>query len=222
MNEPVIGAGSGVPMICLTGIDGCGKSTHIRRLADWLRERHGREAAHLHVWDIAKNPRYHTHPFISDQAAVHRYLGLLGPGPRALFVFHGLLESYRLVTAAHPAVVLANGYWYKYGFTEALHGTDAAWLRGVATIFPRPTVTLMLDLDPRAAWARKPAVTPYECGFQAPSEAAFTGFQDRLRGLLLDQGSREGWHLVPVDRPEDEVAADLQQIIEREVISRWT
>ncbi len=100
------------PLFCLTGIDGCGKSSHIRRLTEWLAETHGERAAHLHVWEIAHHPRYHHHPFITDAAAVHRYLGLLSGGPRTLFIFHGLLESYHddasdnsLGLTTHPEVM---------------------------------------------------------------------------------------------------------------------
>ncbi|RCK79087.1 MAG: Thymidylate kinase [Candidatus Ozemobacter sibiricus] len=210
------------PLVCLTGIDGCGKSTHIRGLSEWLANTHGRRAAHLHVWEIAHNPRYHHHPFIADPAAVHRYLALLSGGPRALFIFHGLLESLHLVRQARPDLILANGYWYKYAFTEALTGTDPQWLRTFAAVFPRPVVTVLLDLDPALAWSRKSTVTPYECGFQPPSEATFVAFQSRLRASLRDEAAREGWPVVAVDRPPAAVGADLIRILETEVLPRWT
>lgn len=203
------------PMVCLTGIDGCGKSTHARLLAEHLAEK-GIAVTGLSVWDIARNPRYHHHPFISDREAIHRYLTLLHGGARALFILHALHESLALAGEAGNAaskLILADGYWYKYVFTEHLHGQPLEWLLQVISGFPRPIVTILLDLEPAAAWARKPAVTPYECGFQPPGERAFLDFQVRLRDLFRRRAAVEGWKTVAVDRPISEVAAEIARLV---------
>ncbi|OIP26601.1 hypothetical protein AUK22_06520 [bacterium CG2_30_54_10] len=205
------------PILCLTGIDGCGKSTHIRRLGKHLQDRYGILVPQLHVWEISQNPRFKTHPFISDQTAVHKYLGLLHGGPRALFMFHGLLESLELTRMANPKLILANGYWYKYAFTEALHNTGIDWLLAIASCFPPPKLTVMLDLPPESAWKRKPSVTPYECGFQTPGESTFVAFQSRLRNMFLRQAGREGWRIVSADRSENDVSNEIVQLVENEV-----
>lgn len=209
------------PMICLTGIDGCGKSTHRRLLAEALTAR-GFQVTGLSVWDIAQNPRYHHHAFISDREAIHRYLTLLHGGARALFILHALHESLALAaeTVAEPSVpmksssriMVADGYWYKYVFTEHLHGQPLEWLLQVVAGFPRPVGTILLDLEPSEAWARKPSITPYECGFQPPSERAFLDFQVRLRDIFHRRAVVEGWKSVSVTRPISEVSAEIIRI----------
>ncbi len=203
-------------LIAVTGIDGCGKSTHVRRLATRAVAAGGLPLPTLSVWDIARHPRYQHHPFICDRAAVHQYLATLSGGARALFVMHGLLESWALLSPDEQGVVLADGYWYKYVLTEHLHGENLDWLLGVAGRLPTPKYTVLLDLDPAVAWRRKPRVTPYECGFKNPGEVTFIAFQTRLREQLLALAARERWRVVDVDRPEDAVAADLDRIV-REV-----
>ncbi|MBI3039645.1 hypothetical protein HYY75_11485, partial [bacterium] len=147
-------------LICLTGIDGSGKSTHLRRLSKWLEEKHNLKSSPLSVWEIAKNPTYHKHPFISDRNAVHKYLGMLHPTARALFIFHGLFESFDLTKDSIAPIVIADGYWYKYAFTENLQGQDLDWLLAICGRFPKPKLTILLDLDPVDAWQRKPNITP--------------------------------------------------------------
>ncbi len=213
VRETPAGGTSALPaLICLTGTDGCGKSTHLKLIADWLSEEFGLPAVPVSVWEITRNPRYHSHPFISDREAIHRYLGSLEKGPRALFVFHALMEA---LERADPkgGILLADGYWYKYAFTEALHGESLEWLQNVAERFPKPSRTILLDLPPGEAWSRKPKVTPYECGFAAPSEKTFLEFQARLRALFLDRAQKEGWDIVPADRPTVETARVLRELL---------
>jgi hypothetical protein len=214
------------PIFCVTGIDGCGKSTHLQLLADRLAATGGGRTAPLSVWEIAHSPRYQVHPFIADRAAVHRYLGTLHRGPRLLFVLHGLLESLELagevapppnpaapsLIATPPSLILANGYWHKYVFTEHLHGEDLDWLRLLCRRFPVPRRTVLLDLSPEAAFERKPGITPYECGFQPPGRDTFVAFQARLRTLFLAEAARAGWPVIDADRPQEQVAADLHAI----------
>ncbi|MBF0502014.1 MAG: hypothetical protein HQM09_17880 [Candidatus Riflebacteria bacterium] len=235
------------PIICLTGIDGCGKSTHVRRVENWLAgdslinidvspvnqdnerpadnkknadvfdEHTGglspRRIATLSVWDITRLSKYHSHPFISDKRAIHEYLGKLSGPARALFILHALHESLEAARQTGATMIIADGYWYKYVFTEYLHGCDLEWLLAAVGAFPKPSITIMLDLPPEASWARKPMVTPYECGFAPPCEDAFLSFQRRLRATLLDRASRDSWSIVPCNRPEAETAEAIHDII---------
>ncbi len=212
-------------VICITGIDGCGKTTQIRRLAKWLEESGFPPPPVLSVWEIAKNPRYQNHPFISDRKAVHQYLSQLHGGARALFVFHALLESLALTEGSAGNITLADGFWHKYAFTEHLHGEDIKWLSQVAGRFPRPVLSILLDIEPQAAWKRKPAVTAYECGFQKPSEEDFIVFQTKLRLLFLEISRAESWESVNGERGEEEVFRDIVQSIQNTCFTggtKWT
>ena len=205
------------PILCLTGIDGCGKSTHLSRLARRLERHKKLRADVLTVWSITRNAHYQNHPFISDRTAIHRYLATLHGGARMLFIAHALMESLDLLTDERVQVVLADGYWYKYLCSERLHGLSLDWLLRTVACLPAPRRTILLDLPPEKAWERKSDVTPYECGMARPCEAAFVTFQSRLRRELRELADAQGWPVIDVDRPEEEVADELWNLIKHEV-----
>lgn len=207
-------------IFCLTGIDGCGKSTQTRLLQEWLENEGAIEFSTFGVWDITRSPRYQGHAFISDKAAIHQYLGRLHGGARALFIFHALFEA--LAMNAGKPFLGADGYWYKYAFTEHLHGENLTWLEKVAAGFPRPRLVLFLDLAPELAWKRKEAFTPYECGFKEPNEANFIEFQTKLRNLFVQKAAQEGWAVLPADQPPETVANEIRKLIAQdgEIFSR--
>lgn len=203
------------PLICLTGIDGCGKSTHLKKLSDRLFEQLGKRPPILSVWDISRLTRYHTHPFITDREALYQYLGSLHGGARALFILHALRESLDSILDTNPRLVLVDGYWYKYLLTEILHDDDLEWLLQTTAGFPRPVGTVLLDLSGDTSLKRKPSLTPYECGFAKPGPATFVPFQNRLRSSLLDMARQEHWPVVDVDRPEFAVAEQIWNHVEK-------
>jgi thymidylate kinase len=219
------------PFICLTGIDGCGKSRHIQHLKEKLFQDKQLSAEILSVWDITNLDRYHSHPFISDRMAIHRYLATISPPARALFILHALMESLVHLRQGKPRVILAEGYWYKYLFSELLHtrdrtasgklepgivSDDAFFFRSVSG-FPVPDTIILLDVSPEAVWERKPSVTPYECGFKPPSRETFIGFQTRLRTEILAHAAGQGWSRVNADRPWEEVAQDIWKLLHQSV-----
>ncbi|MFZ2960653.1 MAG: hypothetical protein WA705_27550 [Candidatus Ozemobacteraceae bacterium] len=205
------------PIICLTGIDGCGKSTHLKTISRRLAEEKKVTAAFLTVWDISRNKRYQSHSFISDKEAIYRYLATLHGGARMLFIAHALMESLELLLEEKPDVILADGYWYKYLFSESLHGLGVDWLLKAVTGFPEPHKCVLLDIPAERSWARKPGITPYECGMAEPGEKTFLSFQTRLRQEMLRYARGKNWSVISVDRPVNDVADELWKLLKDEV-----
>ncbi|HNV68905.1 MAG TPA: hypothetical protein PKO06_04345 [Candidatus Ozemobacteraceae bacterium] len=208
-------AGTMPPMICLTGIDGCGKSTHLRTLTERLQQHLGEQIPVLSVWDISRLPRYRAHPLIADRETLYQYLGSLHGGARGLFILHALRESLDNILDAHPRLILVDGYWYKYLLTEILHDPGCEWLYDCAVAFPRPIGTVLLDLPAEASFQRKPALTPYECGFARPGPDTFIPFQNRLRAALQEMARRERWPVIDADRPVFAVAEQIWTQVEK-------
>ncbi len=203
------------PMICLTGIDGCGKSTHLATLSDRLQKHLGEQVPVLNVWDIARQSRYQSHALLADREALYRYLGSLHGGARGLFILHALRESLDSILDSHPKMILVDGYWYKYLLTEILHDPGCEWLYDCTAGFPRPVGTILLDLSAEASLKRKPSLTPYECGFSRPGPETFVPFQNRLRTSLQEMARRERWPIVDVDRPVFAVAEQIWMQVEK-------
>ncbi|MBF0548372.1 MAG: hypothetical protein HQM08_28310 [Candidatus Riflebacteria bacterium] len=205
------------PIICLTGVDGCGKSTHIKRLRERIQLEKGKKCEILSVWDITNLPKYQTHPFISDRTVIHRYLASLHSPARALFILHALMESLDSILEKKPDIILAEGYWYKYILTETLHFQNSELLFKFAEAFPLPSKVVLLDVPPEDVWERKPTVTLYECGFSEPSRDSFIAFQSLLRKIMIEFCKHKGWKAIDARPPQDDVASEIWKQIKDEV-----
>jgi dTMP kinase len=125
---------------------------------------------------------------------VDKYLSILHPTSRALFLYHCFHEALELAKKRGADVILLNAYWYKYYATEVAHGGDRALLRQLAGLFPEPSLTFYLDVDPGEAFARKAMLSGYETGFASPrSRDAFVAFQDTAHGVLDGLAKELGW-----------------------------
>jgi thymidylate kinase len=134
-----------------------------------------------------------------------------------LFIAHSLLESRDLLADEEVDLVLADGYWYKYLCSVRLHGLPEAWLMKTVSCLPVPRLTILFDLAPERSWARKPDVTPYECGMAEPGESSFVDFQTRLRTVLVALGTGRSWPVVDAGRTQDGVAAELWDLVRERV-----
>src|SRR5207249_1953291 len=154
-----------------------------------------------------------------EPAQVDRYLGILHPTSRALFLYHCLHEALVLARRRDADVLLLNAYWYKYFATEVAHGGERALLRELATrVFPEPAVTFYLQVAPEGAFARKVTLSGYETGFaKERSKEAFVRFQ-RVAQAELDRLAGElGW--IPLDgrAPVAELTGVLSERIAKEM-----
>ena len=80
-------------------------------------------------------------------------------------------------------------------------GLDAAWLTDMQRFLPRPSVTIMLDIAPATAVARKSADRDrYERDL---------ALQERVRASYHRIAERDGWLLLDGERSKDDIAADV-------------
>ena len=117
-----------------------------------------------------------------------------------------------------PAIesALAAGRWVvcdrflasSVAYGEA-QGLDPAWLLDIQRVLPTPDVTVLLDLDPDVAAARKLNERD-----RFEQDLALLG---RVRASYLRQAAQgPGWVVVHAARPKDEVAAEVIARIARE------
>lgn len=168
-------------VVCVTGVDGCGKSTQIAALTKMLDERN-HTVQHVSIWDgLSSKPIREALPFPS-RIHVYRYLRILTPKARAHFLFHALQVSLDLAARNVCDVLLIDGYWYKYYATEVAHGAGQADVRTMASSFQRPDRTFYLSVPPDEAFARKVRCTDYESGYGDGQQ--FLHFQRRSQFVL--------------------------------------
>lgn len=202
-------------MICVTGPDGSGKTTQIARIAEILERSGQHKVAAVTIWDLLLDPTCKGKVLFDDPAAVDRYLSILSPTSRALFLYHCFHEALELGKRRGADVLLLNAYWYKYYATEVAHGGDPALLRRLAEeIFPRPALTFHLGIAPEQAFARKERLSGYESGFaRQKDEAAFVGFQRKAHEVLDALAKELGWVALdarePIARLSDTIAGAI-------------
>lgn len=168
------------PIIAITGPDGSGKSTLINKLQANIAD-----VAVVSIWDLLTDPATAGMLPFRHPKEVDAYLERLEPLARAYFLFHCYQAALDLAYKKEAALIIADGYWFKYFATEVAHG--AAWEQLVPLVepFPKPDLTILLTLAAREAGNRKAKYSGYECGFATERNAeSFLSFQAKANKAL--------------------------------------
>lgn len=172
-------------LIVVTGPDGSGKSTICERVHRSLSAEKGEGFLEVaSVWDSIAASGVLTKP-----AAVSYLSGLKGTA-RAWFIFHSLRNSIDLAKKKNPAVILIDGFFYKYLVSERAYRTSPEVLEGIAPGFEAPDRVFFLEVSPETAWARKGTSSAYEGGGTAVQREDFLKFQ-ALQARLWDETEKK-------------------------------
>jgi dTMP kinase len=188
-------------LIAFEGLDQSGKETQARRLGESLRA----EGRTVHVLSF---PDYTT-PIGAELGRAlrgeHEYtpdvMQLLYIANR--YEYRPRLEQW----LAGGAVIVCDRYMASsvaYGETQ---GLDAAWLAGVQRHLPQAQLTLLLDIPPETAVARKQTGRDrYERDLSLLT---------RVRASYRRQAQAPGWVLLDGERSRDEIAAEVLATVSR-------
>ena len=187
-------------LIAFEGLDQSGKQTQALRLREAL-ESNGLRVVSFDFPDYA--------------TPIGREIGAALAGGRA-FPPDCLQLLYVANRCEHrPAIesALAAGEWVvcdryvasSIAYGEA-QGLDPAWLGLIQRVLPPADVTVLLDIAPEVAAARK---QQHRDAFE--QDLALLG---RVRASYLRQAaSAAGWHLVDAARNRDDVATEVQSLV---------
>ena len=195
--------------VVLDGIDGCGKSTQARRLADRLGEATGRRTHHLREPGSTALGEALRALLLSR---AHR------PGPKVETLLFAAARAQMLEELVAPAlargehVVCERFHPSTFAYQAVAGGLDEELVLGLLNGFandPRPDVVVLLDLPVQAALARRGAATDR-------IEDKGAEFQERVaRGYRRYAERVGGTVILRADRPEEEVARDVWTEVER-------
>lgn len=159
-------------IICITGADGCGKSTMVHALSKVF------EGAYVaNIWDVFEDA---PTPLFTSKKSIDAYLGTLTPNARVLFLTHALQYSIDKAMPGNHRILLLNAYYYKYFATELALGAAPKLIQTLASQLPQPDTVFRLVLPPELVVQRKKEYTLYECGLTQQSSAeAFITFQEK-------------------------------------------
>lgn len=193
--------------VVLEGVDGSGKSTVCRRVAEALRSEGYR------VETTAEPTSEGIGAFIRSGKA-----GRISQRAESLLFVADRYEHTDSIMekVSEGAVVICDRY---YASTVAYQSAkldgdsaDIGWLKGLCEPFvQRPDAVVLLDVDPEVSMARVESRGEEESKFES------IRFQKQVRDRYLDLAEEYGFEVVDASRPEDEVFDDVMKII-REVV----
>ena len=193
-------AGPGV-FIVFEGIDGSGKSTHIKLLAKELRGRG------LHVLETSEPSRDRIGTFIREYAERN--------GDRFTLETETLLfaadryEHVKQVIA--PAlergnVVITDRYFYSSIAYQGATGIDLEWIREMNRFAPQPDLGILLDIRPEHSLER--------VNDRAKTVFEVSDYLRKVREIYMGMVERGELVSVDADRPKGEVGAEIKGLVD--------
>ena len=145
--------------ICITGLDGSGKSTQAKLLASRLPN-----SRIVSVWDIISKAEFQPWTIYKKTLNVEKYVMNLYPTTRSLFIFHAFNEAYQRALNSEVDFLIFDSHWYKYWAVE--QAMDAPVLLGefFKQQYPASNLTFYLQLSLQNQMKRKTKLSLYESG----------------------------------------------------------
>lgn len=188
-------------LLCIEGLDGCGKSTHVRLLARWLRSR-GRKVV------ITDEP---TDGVIGKiiKRMLRGELKLPIAAEALLFTADRVQHISDVIEPALKAgkVVLNERYVCSSLAYQSARGVSVSWIASINKHAIKPDLTILIDIPAKAALARiKPSrrLDEFERNLR---------LQQRVRRNYLRIAKQEGLKIVDGARSRDEVQAEIRRLV---------
>lgn len=182
-------------LIAFEGLDQSGKETQARLLAPWFEER-GSRVEHLGFPDYTTTlgqeigEALRGHRDFSAEVMQLLYVANRHEWKQAIDVW--LRDGRVVICDRYLASTVAYG--------EA-HGLDPTWLTLIQATLPQPAVTVLLDIAPAAAAARK---REHRDKFEQDLDLL-----GRVRASYLRQAVEQDWVVVDADRIKEAVYLDV-------------
>ena len=186
-------------LIAFEGLDQSGKETQARRLADSLRN-HGRRVETLSFPDYAT-------PIGKEIGAALRGERDFGPDVMQLLYIANRYEKklQMLEWLSGGADVVCDRYVASSVAYGESQGLDAAWLVETQEHLPQPDLTIVLDIAPETAVARKQADRDrYE------RDLALLA---RVRESYQRQARQPNWALISGEQSKDAIAQQIRELV---------
>jgi len=196
--------------IVLEGIDGTGKSTHARKLGEYL-EGKGYEVS------LTAEP---TSGVIGQ--LIRMVLGgKIEMDPYALallFTADRMDHNTKLIKPALDAgkIVICERYFYSTLAYQSAQGLSLQWLRDINSNAIEPDLAILMDLKPEEAFRRLKHDREIfeELEFQKRVYLTLLGFAyGRVKGVKFSSKERSLWKIVDVTEEEDKVQEKLREVV---------
>ncbi len=193
-------------LICITGIDGAGKSTLVNNIATKISP-----VYIASIWDIMNSAT----TLFSTKKDIDNYLCALTADSRVLFLAHALKYSLDKALESGKEKILLNSYYYKYFAAELALGASEKLVLSLIKTFPQPDITIYLDISIEEAAERKKIISRYESGLiMYPAKDNFIAFQKTALNKW-NYFEKINWHTINTSAPPVQVLNETVKLIER-------
>ncbi|HID61012.1 MAG TPA: dTMP kinase [Hadesarchaea archaeon] len=186
--------------ISIEGLDGCGKSTHAKLLARWLR-------ASGHRVVLTDEP---TNGVFGElvKKVLKGELKLPITAEALLFAVDRVQHVKNLITPSVNAgkIVVSERYVYSSLAYQSARGLSVSWVRKINKYAPKPDLTILIDVPTRVSLARigSRKLDEFEKDLK---------LQERVRRNYLHIARQEGLKIVNGSRPRGEVQAEIRELV---------
>ncbi len=189
-------------LISIEGVDGCGKSTHAKLLAGWLRARGYKVVVTGEPTDgpVGEVIRRALQGELKIPVAVEALL----------FAADRVQHVTKLIRPALDAgkIVVTERYTYSSLAYQSTRGLPMVWLEVINRAAPKPDLAILIDVPAETAIARimgSRKLDTFEKDMQ---------LQRRVRENYLRIAKQKGMKVVDGGRAVDEVQADVRKFVE--------
>jgi dTMP kinase len=187
------------PLIAFEGLDQSGKQTQAERLRDAL-------VAAGRTCELLSFPDYDTPIGAELHKALHGGRDYPPDVMQLLYVANRYEKKPRIdCWLAEGRVVLCDRYVASTVAYGEAHGLDRTWLTDIQRFLPAADLTILLDIAPSTALARKAAGRDrYERDMD---------LLGRVRSSYRVQAAQPRWFAIEGDRPKEDVTAEVRRAV---------
>ncbi len=207
--------------VIIDGIDGCGKSTQVKLLAQSLSAK-GYSVA-VSKW---QDSSYIKHLYIGDLLRRIQEGNVVIPPESRTFLL-GADIVYRLESKIKPLlnegkIVIGDRYIYKVVAQGIARGLDKKWLASLFAFVLKPDVKIMLDVPVEVALNRivkSREISFYEAGLDVlkrpDKPSSFLRFQNEVRQQFLELMREEHGYIVDGNLPLEQQSRLILSYVEQ-------
>ncbi len=166
--------------ICITGLDGSGKSTQAELLATKLPN-----SRIVSVWDIITREEFKAWTIYKKDLNVEKYVVNLHSTSRSLFIFHAFNEAYQRAINTEADFLIFDSHWYKYWAIEQAMGAPASLAEFFKNQYQPSDLIFYLQLSLQSQIDRKTKISVYESGQNGSKKIDnFVKIQSKAKSIL--------------------------------------